>query len=80
MELKVVATLVKKYLKISYPGIKFTSKTANYVSSDEVEIFWTGGPTQDELITFFDQEKFNTPNFRGVKGYRRNITLTRKAN
>lgn len=79
MELKAVATLVKESLKVAYPGVKFTAKTSRYLSGDEIEIIWTGGPTEDEIFEYFKQDQFNTPDFQGVQGYRRSLTGTRKA-
>ena len=43
------AKLVRKALKAKFPGHKFSVRSESYSMGSSINVFWTDGPTQDEV-------------------------------
>lgn len=43
------AKLVRKALKVAFPGIKFSVRTKTYTGGASITVTWTDGPTQDDV-------------------------------
>ncbi|MDQ0376582.1 LPD29 domain-containing protein [Amycolatopsis thermophila] len=43
------AKLIRKHLKATFPGVKFSVRTSRYSGGASVDITWTDGPTEDQV-------------------------------
>ncbi len=48
-EASLAAVEIRKVLKITFPGVKFSVTSETYAGGDSVNIGWTNGPTEDEV-------------------------------
>lgn len=55
---------LRKHLKHTFPGVKFSVRSKSYTGGSLIEIEWTGGPTSAEVKAIGD--KFELGNFDGM--------------
>jgi hypothetical protein len=56
------ASNIRKELKASFPGIKFSVKTQRFSGGDSIDIYWTDGPTVaqvDEITAKYSGGRFD---------------------
>jgi DNA-binding CsgD family transcriptional regulator len=73
LDAKELAALVRKALKQSFPGVKFSVRTDRYSMGSSVNVSWTDGPTSNQVDEILDI-------YRDVDGTRNDDTEIMRCN
>lgn len=64
------AKLIRKALKESFPGVKFSVRTSKYSGGSSINVSWTDGPNSAQVNAI--TEKFEGSYFDGMSDYKGN--------